>query len=114
MKIILLKYVKGVGHPGEVHEVSDGYAQNSLIPQGLAKVATPTEINNIKLQKQSEVLQAEKQKREVLATLTTINGKTVTLREKLNEKGRLYHALGLKEIIKAVREQLSLHQGLHN
>lgn len=49
MKVILLKDVAGIGRKLEVKNVSDGYAKNFLIPKGLAKVATDSEI--IKIQK---------------------------------------------------------------
>jgi len=34
MKIILTHDVKGLGHPGDIVEVKDGYARNFLIPRG--------------------------------------------------------------------------------
>jgi len=39
MKVILLKDVKGVGKRFEEKAVSDGYANNLLLPKGLAVVA---------------------------------------------------------------------------
>lgn len=35
MKVILLSDVKGTGKKGEMHEVSDGYARNFLLPRKL-------------------------------------------------------------------------------
>ena len=40
MKVILLSDVKGTGKKGEMHEVSDGYARNFLLPRKLAQPAT--------------------------------------------------------------------------
>ena len=40
MEIILLKDVKGVGKKGESKNVSDGYANNFLIPRKLAVIKT--------------------------------------------------------------------------
>jgi large subunit ribosomal protein L9 len=44
MKIILKKEVNNLGEAGDVVEVRSGYAQNYLIPQGFASVATPSAI----------------------------------------------------------------------
>ncbi|GAA2016540.1 50S ribosomal protein L9 [Nakamurella flavida] len=40
MKLILTTDVSGLGAPGEVVEVRDGYGRNYLLPQGLAIAAT--------------------------------------------------------------------------
>ena len=44
MKVIFLKDVGGVGQRGSIKEVSDGYAMNFLIAQGLAVQATPEKV----------------------------------------------------------------------
>jgi len=108
MKVILLQYVRGVGEKGQIVDVSDGYAQNALIPRGLAKAATNTAVNKIKQAETSKINKAEKEKERILDTLAQIQGKSIVIKEKLNEKGSLYHALGLKEIIKAVHTQIGL------
>ena len=40
MKVILRSDVEGVGNTGDVVEVASGYAQNFLMPKGLAMRAT--------------------------------------------------------------------------
>ncbi len=40
MKLILTGEVAGLGAPGDVVEVKDGYGRNFLVPQGLAMRAT--------------------------------------------------------------------------
>lgn len=40
MKVILRSNVEGVGYTGDVVEVANGYAQNFLMPKGLAMRAT--------------------------------------------------------------------------
>ncbi|MEO6081749.1 MAG: bL9 family ribosomal protein, partial [Umezawaea sp.] len=40
MKLILTADVSGLGGPGDIVEVKDGYGRNYLLPRGLAIVAT--------------------------------------------------------------------------
>ena len=40
MKVILTATVDGLGGPGTVKDVADGYARNFLFPKGLAMPAT--------------------------------------------------------------------------
>jgi large subunit ribosomal protein L9 len=106
MKVILLKDVKGTGKAGAVAEVSDGYAQNFLIPKGLAKIATTSTINAAK---QAE--EAEKHRKQVEAETAkelakTLNGKTVTVKAKCGDSGRLFGAITSKEIAEAASAQL--------
>ena len=54
MKVILLKDVKGQGKKNDVIEVSDGYGRNFLIKNGLATVATSTQVNSINISKAAE------------------------------------------------------------
>ena len=48
MQVILNQDVKGKGKKGQMVNVSDGYARNYLLPRGLAKEATKSNINVLK------------------------------------------------------------------
>ena len=39
MKVILNQEVRGVGAPGDIIEVADGYGRNYLLPRNLARLA---------------------------------------------------------------------------
>ena len=45
MKVILKQDVKTIGKKDEIHEVSDGYARNFLLPRGLAAPADASALN---------------------------------------------------------------------
>lgn len=106
MKIILLQHVKGIGKKGEITEVSDGYAQNALIPKGLAKVATAAEVNKLQLSQSAKIQKISKEKQALSNTLGLLNGKSITVYESVNEKGVLYHSFGIKDIAAAIKSQL--------
>ncbi|MGH2491636.1 MAG: 50S ribosomal protein L9, partial [Candidatus Limnocylindria bacterium] len=44
MRVILRREVAGLGRPGDVKDVADGYAQNFLLPRGFAVEATAGEM----------------------------------------------------------------------
>lgn len=108
MKVLLLQHVKKLGRKGEIVEVSDGFANNALFPQGLAKQATAKVLNQKKMEERSSQEKEEREKEALLARLAQLKGATIVIEEKLNEKGGLYHALGLKEIIRAIYNQKGL------
>lgn len=76
MEIILKQDVENLGHKNEIVTVKDGYANNYLIPKGMAMMATPSarkmyeEIARQRAHKEEQ----EKEKAEELAkTLEGLN-----------------------------------------
>src|SRR5690606_1900814 len=106
MKIIQLQHVKGIEKKVEIPEVSDGYAQNGLIPKGHAKVATAADVNKLQLAQSAKIQKISKEKKALSSTLSLLNGKSITVYESVNEKGVLYHSYGIKDIAAAVKSQL--------
>jgi len=63
MKVILLKDVKGVGKKFEEKAVSDGYANNFLVPKSLAAPVSPASLNMIaRMKEEGERNRAEEKK----------------------------------------------------
>ncbi|MCZ4141458.1 50S ribosomal protein L9, partial [Escherichia coli] len=54
MKVIFIKDVKGQGKKGQVKEVSEGYAQNFLLPRGLVRLATDGNMKTLENQNAAE------------------------------------------------------------
>ena len=46
MKVILIKDVEKLGDRGDIVSVKNGFGRNFLIPQGLARLATPSAVKN--------------------------------------------------------------------
>lgn len=108
MKVIFKKDVGGVGQRGTVKEVSDGYALNFLIPNGMAEQATPDVVARVQKQ-MAESAKAADAKQAALATkLKALNGSRVTVKVKTNEKGHLFKGIHKKEIAEEISSHASV------
>jgi large subunit ribosomal protein L9 len=98
MKVILLKDVGGIGKKNTLKDVSDGYALNFLIARGLAEQATPDKVAAFekRLQAESAAHSAQEAKNEII--LKQLQGSTLVISEKANERGHLYHQLTATQI----------------
>lgn len=108
MEVILTADVKGHGKKGDIVKVSDGYARNFILPKKLGLEATPKNRNDLKLQKAAEERRAKEQLEEAQALAAVIAGKSITLRVKTGDGGRVFGSVSTKEIAQALRDQLSM------
>lgn len=106
MKVILLADVKGTGKKGEIKNVSDGYARNFLLGKGLAVEATPENLNKLAGQKASEQHKIDVATQEAKEQAAKLSGKTVTVKAKGGQGGRLFGSVTLGAVAAAVEEQL--------
>lgn len=102
MKLILKQEVAGLGAPGDVVEVKDGYGRNFLVPRGLAISWTrgaEKEIALIKRGRQAREIQdlgSATQVRDQLERLA------VTLPARAGESGRLFGSITVADIAGAI------------
>jgi large subunit ribosomal protein L9 len=102
MKLILTQEVTGLGAPGDVVEVKDGYGRNYLMPRGLAVAWTKGG------EKQVAAIRKARQSRE-FATLeeaqqvrSTLESRPVRLTAKAGANGRLFGAVTPADVAEAV------------
>ena len=87
---------------------SDGYAKNYLIPRDMAVEATTGNLNETKNKQQA---QADKKKRELeLAKefAEKLNNKTVIIKAKAGESGKLFGAISNKDVADAIKAQFKI------
>ncbi|NOU68691.1 50S ribosomal protein L9 [Paenibacillus pectinilyticus] len=108
MKVILLKDVKGQGKKGEVKEVSEGYAQNFLIAQGLAAPATQGTVKVLDNQKKAEQRRKDQEKADAQALGEKLGEMTVQIKAKSGEGGRLFGAIPSKQIAEVLEKQYKI------
>ena len=105
MEVILKKSVEGLGVPGDVLTVADGYARNYLLPMQLAVHAT--ERNRRYLEHQKRVIDQQEAKdrehaREIAAQFA---GVTCTLKRRAGENDRLFGSVTSMDIAEALRAE---------
>jgi large subunit ribosomal protein L9 len=106
MKVVLLKDVGGVGVKGAIKEVADGYGQNFLIARGLAEQATPDKVKKVQAQMQANAAFEAARDAEYAALVKKLNGASITIESKANEKGHLYKQVASAAIAVALKTQL--------
>lgn len=98
MKVILQQKVKGIGNPGDIKEVSDGYARNFLFPKGLAITA---DANALKSLEQKRETAEKKDARELAQSKdlqVKLNDTALSFAVKAGEGGRLFGSVTGKDI----------------
>ena len=105
MKVILLKDIKGTGKKDQILEVSDGFGRNYLLPRKLAVEATSEALNSIEKSKSAAKHREDVKKNEAEQAARDLKGKTVTVRVRAGENGRLYGSITTQEIADALKAQ---------
>lgn len=113
MKVILLADVPKIGRRFEIKEVANGYAMNALLPKGLAKLATPDAVKAVEADRKRNEAEAALKDELLVKTLESVNGKTVTLKEKVNDQGHLFHGLHEKDVLEAIEKELGVTLNPH-
>ena len=108
MIVILNRDVKGTGKAGDIVKVSDGYARNMLIPKGYAKEATEGKVRNLEKQKAIAAEKKAEEKAEAQALAEKINERSVTIKTKAGEGGRIFGSITSKDIADALADQHKL------
>ncbi|HET6168029.1 MAG TPA: 50S ribosomal protein L9 [Marmoricola sp.] len=102
MKLILTQEVTGLGAPGDVVEVKDGYGRNYLVPRGLAIVWTrggEKTIESIKKARESRAVRDTDHAAQVKAAL---EASTFQVKVRAGEGGRLFGAVTTTDIASAI------------
>ena len=104
MKIILKQDVKTIGKKDEIHEVSDGYARNFLLPRNLAAPADAAALNQARTKSEAKAHHEAEARAAAEELAAKIKGQVVTAKVKGGASGKLYGKVTGKEVAEALAQ----------
>ena len=105
MEVILRQAVDNLGHPGDIVDVSSGYARNFLLPRGVAYEATPG--NKKRIAQEKERLEAAENARRdaAQAIANRLAEVSLTFSAKVGEEGKLFGSVTATDIAQQLEQQ---------
>ena len=104
IELLLIQSVDHLGKQGEVVEVKAGFANNYLLPQGLATVASDHHKRMVEKHK-AKLQEIEQSRLKDLKDLAKhIAKQSITIEANANEEGHLYGSVGAAEIVSALKQ----------
>ncbi|MCW2492502.1 MAG: large subunit ribosomal protein [Pseudonocardiales bacterium] len=103
MKLILTREVSGLGLPGDIVEVADGYGRNYLVPRGAAINWTrgaEKQITQIKRAQDAREIRGLEHAQEIK---TRLEGLKVTLNARAGDGGKLFGSVTQADVANAVK-----------
>lgn len=108
MKLILVADIEGLGSRGDLVEVKDGYANNYLIPKGLAVRSTKGKAKEATQLAKEKMARADRELRRAEETAQAISGHTFEVSAKAGEEGKLFGTITSKDVAGLLEKELNL------
>jgi len=105
VRVILKREVRGLGRPGEVKDVADGYAQNFLIPKGLAIEATAGELKHLSQERQADKLRKDRAHSDAEELARRLGTITLMFRLKAGDQGKTFGSVTNKDIAETLKRE---------
>ena len=106
MKVILLKELKGRGGEGDVIDVARGFANNYLLRQGYAVLATKGNLKQLEARKANIAKREEVRISKAEELKAKLDSAKVVVDAQVGEEGQLFGSVTNAIIAKAIEEQL--------
>lgn len=103
MKLILTHEVTGLGVPGDVVDVKDGYARNYLLPRNFATPWTKGGQKQVDSITKARETRAIKDLDSAKAIKGRLEGTTVTVKAKAGAGDRLFGAVSASDVVTAIK-----------
>lgn len=108
MELILLQDVDNLGERNDIVTVKNGYGRNYLIPQGMAKIATPSEKKHALEIKKQQSAKARKLMEDMQALAAKIASTTLKVGAKAGTSGKLFGSVTNIQLADALKKQFDI------
>jgi large subunit ribosomal protein L9 len=105
VKIILRKDVAALGDAGDVVAVKNGYANNYLIPQGMAIRATEGTLKALETEKKQQAKKIEQQRKNARELAQKIEQMSLKVQARAGESGKLFGTVTSADIAEALKAE---------
>ena len=102
MRVVLKKEVAGLGRPGDVKDVAEGYAKNFLLPRGLATEASAGELRRVAAEKQTAKAKKDRQHVDAEELAKRVSAATLTFKLKVGPQGKAFGSVTARDIADAL------------
>ncbi len=103
MQLILTHHVTGLGEPGDIVEVKDGYGRNYLVPRRLATPATKGAERQVAALRRARDARTVHDLDEARSVADRLGAEPVRLAARAGASGRLFGSVTTSDIADAVR-----------
>jgi large subunit ribosomal protein L9 len=102
MKLILTQEVPGLGSPGDIVEVANGYGRNYLVPRKFAILATRGAERQVEQIKRARSARAVRDLGHAQEIAGQLGGLKVELISRAGKEGRLFGSVTAADVVEAV------------
>ncbi|MEM7274366.1 MAG: 50S ribosomal protein L9 [Actinomycetota bacterium] len=105
MRIVLFETIEGLGNRGDLVDVADGYARNSLIPKGLAQQASAGVEAQAAAMKKTWQLRNAKEREAAEEIAKVLVARPIEIPARAGAEGKLFGSVTAADVASAVAEQ---------
>jgi len=102
MKLLLIREVEGLGRPGDLVNVSPGYARNFLLPRNLAAEPTAQALRRVEAERRRVTREADRLRKEGDEIARSLENCSVNIPARAGEGGHLFGSVGAADIVSAL------------
>jgi large subunit ribosomal protein L9 len=105
VRVILRREVAGLGRPGDVKDVADGYAQNFLLPRGFAVEATAGEMKVLARARDAKRAKQDRAHADAEELAKRLSETTLMFRLKAGGQGKTFGSVTSKDVADALTRE---------